>query len=778
MNDTKTIFMESMLDSIDSISEQQHDAAFDVTIALCEQYIKYLDICENSNNPDAIIQEGKILDVATGKGNKDESIITKIVKFIPRLLGAIIKQIKSIFSKDKNKGNGFIDVSNILTDAEIDDIRKRRQSSPLYKAIIAAGCVAVGAAGTGLVFRIVDYTEAVEFRDDVSFSIAEDLSSIRITFPFYKIDGIMKFNKEFSKLNANSSDLVKFLPLFKYTVTNQARVSEKEFTVDTWNDYYENTITREFYQFSDNIEKLKNDVDRAFSDKELNPKIEIPENELNKLLKHIETFTKKLPKDLELITKFNDKLIKVYNILAKPGEHSSLKVKKASKFTFKPVMDEKEAINIYNIDNHYLIEAIREFNAFVKDLLGGDKSDPNNRLGINVDYFKNRISASLNQLDVNGAAQTNQHYKNGCELISKQFNSSIDFRFAANGGMTLPDNAQKGLENVSFSKTKGFDLHGAKLIVFNDPNYVFSQVKDEVFGQMLCSIICHEIFHNIAKLSTLYKHDVINALKYVFNKKYTAKSTNELATDILTTFKNKLGINNADDQKTMKRLCYVINNCNNDAKISSFNEKMKTNSDDSMLMDVDNDTSNNVNVFVTKLATFTASTTATLLMMAVTTILLGYVGSVAGGITAFIALLIMVRGYNSAVMEKTNEETMCDMCAAMYKLPLYLTDVSDLKKNKGKRDTASHGRYDVHSASFDRQTVSLGLAKEMLNSGEKLEPEVRDYLEFIVNKNEGNQHAERKFTKQQMKKSAPAFTENINRAVTNFIKSHNIPLDD
>ena len=759
MNDTKTIFMESMLDSIDSISEQQHDAEFDVTIALCEQYIKYLDICKNNNNPDTIIQEGKILDEATGKGNKNESIITKIVKFIPRLLGVIIKQIKSIFSKDKNKNNSFIDVSNILTDAEIDDIRKRRQSSPLYKAIIAAGCIGVGAAGAGLVFRIVDYTEAVEFKDDVSFSIAEDLSSIRITFPFYKIDGIMKFNKEFSKLNANSSDLVKFLPLFKYTVTNQARVSEKEFTVDTWNDYYENTITREFYQFSDNIEKLKNDVDRAFSDKELNPKIEIPENELNKLLKHIETFTKKLPKDLELITKFNDKLIKVYNILAKPGEHSSLKVKKASKFTFKPVMDEKEAINIYNIDNHYLIEAIKEFNAFIKELMG-DKSE------------------ALGSLDVSGAAQTNQHYKNGCELINKQFNSSIDFRFTTNSDRTLSDKAQKGLENVSFSKTKGFDLHGAKLIIFNNPNYVFSQVKDEVFGQMLCSFICHEIFHNIAKLSTLYKHNVINALKYVFDKKYTAKSTNELAADILTTFKNKLGINKTDDQKTMKRLCYVINNCNNDAKISSFNEKMKTNSDDAMLMDVDNDTSNNADVFAAKLSSFTNSTTATLLIMAVTTILLGYVGSVAGGITAFIALLIMVRGYNSAVMEKTNEETMCDMCAAMYKLPVYLTDVSNLKKNKGARDADSHGRYDVHSALFDRQTVSLGLAKEMLNSGEKLEPEVRDYLEFIVNKNEGNQYAERKFTKQQMKKSAPAFTENINRAVTNFIKSHNIPLDE
>ena len=751
--------MESMLDSIVSISEQQHDAEFDVTIALCEQYIKYLDICKNNNNPDTIIQEGKILDEATGKGNKNESIITKIVKFIPRLLGVIIKQIKSIFSKDKNKNNSFIDVSNILTDAEIDDIRKRRQSSPLYKAIIAAGCIGVHAAGAGLVFRIVDYTEAVEFKDDVSFSIAEDLSSIRITFPFYKIDGIMKFNKEFSKLNANSSDLVKFLPLFKYTVTNQARVSEKEFTVDTWNDYYENTITREFYQFSDNIEKLKNDVDRAFSDKELNPKIEIPENELNKLLKHIETFTKKLPKDLELITKFNDKLIKVYNILAKPGEHSSLKVKKASKFTFKPVMDEKEAINIYNIDNHYLIEAIKEFNAFIKELMG-DKSE------------------ALGSLDVSGAAQTNQHYKNGCELINKQFNSSIDFRFTTNSDRTLSDKAQKGLENVSFSKTKGFDLHGAKLIIFNNPNYVFSQVKDEVFGQMLCSFICHEIFHNIAKLSTLYKHNVINALKYVFDKKYTAKSTNELAADILTTFKNKLGINKTDDQKTMKRLCYVINNCNNDAKISSFNEKMKTNSDDAMLMDVDNDTSNNADVFAAKLSSFTNSTTATLLIMAVTTILLGYVGSVAGGITAFIALLIMVRGYNSAVMEKTNEETMCDMCAAMYKLPVYLTDVSDLKKNKGARDVDSHGRYDVHSASFDRQTVSLGLAKEMLNSGEKLEPEVRDYLEFIVNKNEGNQYAERKFTKQQMKKSAPAFTENINRAVTNFIKSHNIPLDE
>ena len=66
----------------------------------------------------------------------------------------------------------------------------------------------------------------------------------------------------------------------------------------------------------------------------------------------------------------------------------------------------------------------------------------------------------------------------------------------------------------------------------------------------------------------------------------------------------------------------------------------------------------------------------------------------------------------------------------------------------------------------------------MLNSGEQLDPEVKKYLEFIVNKNEGNQYAERKFTKAHMKKSAPAFTENINRAITNFVKDHNITLTD
>ena len=755
--------MESMFDSIDSISEQQHDAAFDVTIALCEQYIKYLDICENSNNPDAIIQEGKILDEATGKGNKDESIIAKIVKFLPRLIGAIIKQIKRIFDKEPvvSEEQAFNTFGTIqpggLTASELEDLTERRQNSPIYKAIIASGVVGMGAVATGLAFRISDYSKAVEFKDDVSFIIAADLSSIRVVFPFYKIEGVQKFLSEYSKRSKDSSTN-KFRAsifsddIFKYLVTNQSRVSERDFTPEEWKNYYEKEIKGSYTEFSNALTEIKERIENELSNGASNNPVKMTESELNKLLKRVENFSKKIPGDLELITKFNNKLMKVYNILAKPGEHSKLANMRAKRMTFKPLMP-KDSINIYQIDTTHMMNAIREFNEFAA------QSRSNDRMNV------------LSKID--------PHYQNACREICKQFNCDIDFKITDGGGSTATYENKKGWDDITFSKTRGFDLHGARLVIYNDPRYVYSQVGEKLFGQMLCSIICHEIFHNVALLTHVYGTKITDAIKKTFTNAFVKFETaKQFIFELINVYSRAMDQNAIADTKTTKRLWYLVNNCDDDAKISSFTEKVKTDSDDSLLANVNVD--NNIEaskfeIFMSKLKHFMYSE-APIVGTALIAIIYRY-NFLVGGMMAISTLFISIYGFTQVKMEKTNEETMCDMCAAIYKLPVYLENVEKLRMNKGKRDIASHGRYDVHSATFDRQTVSLGLAKEILNSGEKLDPEVQNYLEFIVKKNEGNQYAERKFTKQQMKKSAPAFTENINRAISNFIKDHNIQLD-
>lgn len=87
-------------------------------------------------------------------------------------------------------------------------------------------------------------------------------------------------------------------------------------------------------------------------------------------------------------------------------------------------------------------------------------------------------------------------------------------------------------------------------------------------------------------------------------------------------------------------------------------------------------------------------------------------------------------------------------------------------------------RHDVHGSKFDRTNVGYNIAKRMLESGEKLDPEIEDYLRFMVNKNEGINLAERHLTKKEIRKLTPEFTENIGNAISTFAKKHNIPITE
>jgi hypothetical protein len=763
---------EQLLLQVNEITEQSELAEFDVALSIVEECVKMMEINDlhrgDSLDGFVIFQEGQILDDATGAG-KNESLIKKALLLLPRLLGAIVKAIKTKLTgqsstKNINQQGAFMKYGEIttegLSDSEIEKIKKQKKESPVYKAIVAAGCVGIAAAGAGFAFRISDYSEAVEFKDDVSFTISEDLKGIRVVFPFYKIEAITNFNNKFDgvyqSLQADfSGNLKDMVNLMKTIVTNQARVSERDFAnPPAWTDYYQNTIKAQFAKFADNIDKMKSLMEEHKITENTVSYDKVP---LKEFIKKTEELTKKLPNDLELIEKFNSKLINVYDILANPNAHSKHEVKKAAKLTFKPIFS-KDEINIYKLDTAHLMNAVKLFNEFSDE---HKKADYDTMLGY---------------------AQSSSKFQEAVHEIEQQFNCKIDYQIFNGGGATVTYKNKPGDMNVTFNKQRGFDLGGATLKVYIDPSYSHKIAgKEGVMGQMLCSIMCHEIFHNIAILIHIYGTKISDAIKKVFANVFTVyENIKAIIIAMLQSYARGLGISYIEDDLTIKRIAYVIENFDDKQKMTEFTNKIANDADKDIVaaVNVDNlQDASKAELFFSKLQYFLNSEEANIIGTALTAIFYRYNFKL-GGLFAISTLFMSIYGATQLKMEKTNEETMCDMCAAIYKLPVYLKDVSSMRKSKTERDVASHGRFDVHSATFDRQSVSLGLAKEMLNSGEQLDPDVKKYLEFIVEKNEGNQYAERKFTKKQMKKSAPAFTENINRAITNFVKDHNITLID
>lgn len=85
-----------IIDSLDQISESVSDASVSVMNALVCEYDKLLSLMDSD-----VFMEGDIWDAATGKG-KVESGLMKAIKFIPRLFGAIVNAITSVFKKESS----------------------------------------------------------------------------------------------------------------------------------------------------------------------------------------------------------------------------------------------------------------------------------------------------------------------------------------------------------------------------------------------------------------------------------------------------------------------------------------------------------------------------------------------------------------------------------------------------------------------------------------------------------------------------------------------------
>ena len=105
--------MNELLNAIDTINESVNDSEISVLESLISAYEKSLMILESSVDVNiasySIFQEGEILDQA--KGNSSESLIKRILLFIPRLIKALIQKLFKLNKDNKKMTNEMIDAA-------------------------------------------------------------------------------------------------------------------------------------------------------------------------------------------------------------------------------------------------------------------------------------------------------------------------------------------------------------------------------------------------------------------------------------------------------------------------------------------------------------------------------------------------------------------------------------------------------------------------------------------------------------------------------------------
>jgi hypothetical protein len=742
-----TFIEESVLNSIDDMNCAIQESSVDVYFSIYDQLVKQSVILQEYTGEDlagfTIFQEGVLDDVK--EQGKNENFLVRAVKFLPRLLMAIVRAIREKINKRKaEKTEQDIANGKIVSSKALDNLKKEKKKSPVYKAIVACS-LAVGVTATGtLIFRIKDYSPAVEFKDDVNFQIAEDASQIRVQFPFYKIDGIKKFNSIFqtsmTELKKTANNVIPIEKLLECVVTNQARISERDFTIETWDKYYNDDIRETFNTYAKNVEELakyiNDNADKVSFSKDF--------------MDRIKTLSEKSVGDVELISKFNDKIHDVYDILTNPGRHGMMEINKAAKMTFKP-LKVGDMVDIYSIDTRHLNNAIRLLNEFVE---------------------------SCNGVALNSKAASSPKYSAAMTELEFQFNCHIDYKMYDCGGATPTHYSKQGMEKATFYKNKGFDLGGAHITLYNDINYCY-KTAPKVPGQMHVSIICHEIFHNIAMMVGIYGGKIYNAFKKAF---YISAEIYQALLQILLgslgKYAKELNIERSEHEeafsKTEKNFKILSDIIDDPDQVQAFIEKIAR--DEEYIVADNRDPGKNRDkknmVFKYGMSSYQG-----ILITAISTIINKF-NFLVGGPFAIAAMFATGIDVTNAIMEKTNEETMCDMCAAMYKLPVYLKDVKGEIKSKYLRDAKNHGKFDVHATTFDRQTMSYNIAKQMLESGKVTDPDILKYLSFIVSSNKGINKAERILTKSQIKHLAPQFMDDFNLGLSKWLKDNNLPVKE
>jgi len=374
----------------------------------------------------------------------------------------------------------------------------------------------------------------------------------------------------------------------------------------------------------------------------------------------------------------------------------------------------------------------------------------------------------------------NDKFKEGIRCIERQFDCHLAIRFydtRDEKGREMVDASTTWANDINqpitVSKSKGFQLHGTPIDI-DFAGKVFrlnpATKNRELFGQVVTSYILHEIWHNVVcslekengefvftlssalamasstdnkKLRRTIISNCVNTLDSLSTKKMKGSTKSKLAKRLLAIASTKYDKSQLTDLKNV-----VINDSSNIEVLDKYiaaAEKYVAENDP------------------TKKARQTKAKKAGYIIRKIIGIGLAIVGFALIPMKHVpLGLMFIFIGGNVVPNDPVSEEIMthelekwmkktdkdeyyADLFASMYQFPVIMNlgpdfrgftannmDSGRLQKLVTLEREIGKLSFDPHPSAEERAYSSLIVAKKLLNSGEKLNPDVKKYCEWIV----------------------------------------------
>ena len=407
----------------------------------------------------------------------------------------------------------------------------------------------------------------------------------------------------------------------------------------------------------------------------------------------------------------------------------------------------------------------------------------------------NEVRAEQSDVKEDGALSyqkiiKNPKFKEGIDALAEQFDCRIRLTLEDTDdvvGYTMVDRMVNPRHKVTISKKSGFKLNGFTIYICISTGLLqFASPKEEKnFGQMLTSILLHEIFHNITTLLAWDNMAWVGAYSATITRAIQVNSpkVKKILIDKYVTYLEETGGKmNKLKKLALKKQLFAL--CSSKQIQSAFvkAKQIKKTADDSQTISGNGPTGKtadeNATVLIDKLNEvipqlkdqyktkpghvasaivswcFTALFTAGAAMGCVSgpfgvfAAVSGFIALIKTGIAAYPAMLRkMAQQFKSG---KDLEEQFADAFAAMYKLPVVFHFIpSEDHQTKFKYNEMSSTNLDklvklfseigtlimdVHPTDYQRASQGIKAAKQILADGGKfIDPTQKRYLEWLVN---------------------------------------------
>lgn len=479
-----------------------------------------------------------------------------------------------------------------------------------------------------------------------------------------------------------------------------------------------------------------------------------------------------------------------------------------------PNVGSSKELSVYSFQNTHIIKAIKCFNKAYQELDFSLSDFDNYKIAqergnkAEKDKYK-RISIYPKQFidDVhNKFTNPSGEFIKGFNELKEQFNCKFTINLTTKGGTgtyLLRFPRENRINKITVSKTKGFQLDNLPIMLAINVKQILDIVpfNKKLFGQTFVGIILHEIYHNIVHCLDLRNKRLHTDIKKTFisnNENESKESIMSKIKSFISRFKSSYNVKDIElnDDKTENRLFVLTQISDNVNALRQFEKDVKDSNDETADM-------KELDAYIKRLKAIKTTISVAKgvhIASCVCAVLLAGIGFVFGVTAAAIAGTIGLVCIALSMLLKTvrsllgvsvgvKEEYFCDLFAAMYKLPIHLTSYNrQIALNKRYSDKVSDIRglsndiskkiKDPHPETFNRELVSYRVAKQILDSGQSLEPEIRDYLQYIVNLHDGIEDVSVPYSKTQAKKLDPEAAKDLQKTLDEFVRKSGVSVTE